>query len=438
MSPQWEKCLELLRSKVSESVFLDLFASLTLSSVSDHRGLIIVPQGQDPKAILPYKGLFELSWQEATGNKVEFDFQRLPETPQTNIVKAGFGDSYTPSVPLSQDYRFDNFVVGDKSQLAFSAAFAVAENPGGNKYNPLFIYGASGLGKTHLLQAIGNYVLEGDSDKRVRYLTAYDFQREYVESIQQHRANEMSAFYRNEVDVLLIDDIQHWSGKDETQNEFFHIFNALHQAGKQIVLTSDAPASEVKSLSDRLVSRFSWGLTVDIQPPNVETREAILRKKAEGNQLDINDEVIAYLAENIESNVRLLESAILKLVVQASLMNQDIDISLARKVVSDIVPSIKRRVSMESIVHAVSQFFEVPEDKLLESGRGTKEVAHARQVAMYLMKTLTTLSLKSVGTRFGDRDHSTVVHAIKTVEKEMQEDPAFSRIVENLKNSIHD
>jgi len=436
MSPQWEKCLEILRTKISDAVFTDLFATLTLASVSDRRVLVIVPPGKDPKAILPYKGLVELSWQEATGNKADFDFQRQLEKPQAvTAPPSKFGYS---SVPLSQNYRFDNFVPGDKAQLAFSAAFAVAENPTGNKYNPLFIYGASGLGKTHLLQAIGNYVLEDNSDQRVCYITAADFQQQYITSLQAGTANEMSAFYRNEVDLLLIDDIQDWSGKEETQNEFFHIFNAMHQTGKQIVLTSDAPAAEVKSLSDRLVSRFSWGLTVDIQPPNRDTREAILRKKAEESQLELGTDVIAYLAENIESNVRLLEQAITKLVVQASILNRDIDIDLAKKVVADIVPTIKRRVSMESIVHAVSQFFEVPEDKLLEAGRGTKEVAHARQVAMYLMKTLTTLSLKSVGTRFGDRDHSTVVHAIKTIEKEMADDPAFTRSIENIKGMIHD
>ncbi|MDR1760335.1 MAG: chromosomal replication initiator protein DnaA [Fibrobacter sp.] len=434
---QWEKCLGLLRGKVSESVFTE-FGDLKISSCAGNRCLIIVPHGKDPKAVLPYKPLFELSWQEANGSKVEFDFQRLPETPQNSAAKPSFIEGFTPSVKLSPDYRFDNFVVGDKSQLAFSAAFAVAENPNGNKYNPLFIYGASGLGKTHLLQAIGNFVLEEDANKRVRYVTAFDFQQEYVNSLRAQRANEMSAYYREEVDVLLIDDIQHWSGKDETQNEFFHIFNALHQAGKQVVLTSDAPASEVKSLSDRLVSRFSWGLTVDIQPPNVETREAILRKKAESNHLDISDDVIVFLAESIESNVRLLEGAILKLMVQSSVSQQDIDLNIAKRVVAEMIPTIKRHVNKDSIIHAVCNHFEVSEDKLLESGRGTKEVAHARQIAMFLMKKFTTLSLKSIGIRFGGRDHSTVVHAIKTVEKEIQNDPAFARTIDTLKSAIHD
>ncbi|MFA6835666.1 MAG: chromosomal replication initiator protein DnaA [Fibrobacteraceae bacterium] len=433
MNPQWEKCLELLHGKVSDSVFNDLFSKLTLSSVSEHYCIVVIPQGKDPKAILPYKGLLELSWQEASGSHADFDFQRnasiIPNaTPPRDIGK---------EIKLSKEFSFENFIVGDKSKLAFSAAFAVAENPSENKFNPLFIYGASGLGKTHLLQAIGNFILEGDSGKRVRYIPANDFQREYTESIRNGNTNEWSSFYRNEVDVLLIDDIQNWSGSTETQNEFFHIFNTLHQAGKQIVLTSDAPAAEVKSLSDRLVSRFSSGLTVDIQPPSLETREAILRKKAANSQLEISDDVFAYLAENIEGSVRPLDAVIVRLTMQSTMLKQDIDINLARKVVADIIPNIKRRVGMETVIHAVSQFFEVPEDKLLETGRGTKEVAHARQVAMYLMKSLTTLSLKSVGMRFGNRDHSTVVHAIKTIEKEMQEDPAFSRTIETLKSNIH-
>ena len=425
--------MELLHGKISDAVYNDLFANLELSNVTDRRVSVLFPAGKDVKAYLPYKVLLEMSWQEATGQHLEFEFQH----PEANPSVSTPTNEFCQSIKLAEEFSFENFVVGDKSKLAFSAAFAVAENPDHSKYNPLFIYGASGLGKTHLLQAIGNYILGNATGKVVRYIPANDFQREYTESIRNGNTNEWSSFYRNDVDVLLIDDIQNWSGSTETQNEFFHIFNTLHQAGKQIVLTSDAPAAEVKSLSDRLVSRFSSGLTVDIQPPALETREAILRKKAINSHLDISDDVFAYLAENIEGSVRPLEAAIVRLAMQSSLLKQDISISLARQVVADIIPNIKRRVGIESVIHAVSQYFEVPEDKLLEAGRGTKEVAHARQVAMYLMKTLTTLSLKSVGMRFGNRDHSTVMHAIKTIENEMREDAAFSRVVETLKANIH-
>ena len=433
MNPQFEKCLELLHGKISDAVFNDLFAKLDLLNVTDRRCSVLLPPNKDIKSYLPYKVLLEISWQEVTGNHLDFDFQHVEANPSASAASHDF----CQPIKLSEELSFENFVVGDKSKLAFSAAFAVAENPDHSKYNPLFIYGASGLGKTHLLQAIGNYILGNATGKVVRYIPANDFQREYTESIRNGNTNEWSTFYREDVDVLLIDDIQNWSGSTETQNEFFHIFNTLHQAGKQIVLTSDAPAAEVKSLSDRLVSRFSSGLTVDIQPPAFETREAILRKKATNSHLDISDDVFAYLAENIEGSVRPLEAAIVRLAMQSSLLKQDIGISLARQVVADIIPNIKRRVGIEAVIHAVSQEFDVPEDKLLEAGRGTKEVAHARQVAMFLMKKLTTLSLKSIGMRFGNRDHSTVMHAIKTIEKEMQEDATFARVVETIKSNIH-
>ena len=287
-----------------------------------------------------------------------------------------------------------------------------------------------------MLHAIGNYIKENDASKRVLYITAYDFQQLYLKNLRDQRISEMSTYFRTEIDVLLIDDIQNWSGKDETQNEFFHIFNTLHQSGKQIVLTSDAPAGEVKSLSDRLVSRFSGGLTVDIQPPNQDTREAILRKKAEEAHIELEDEVFSYLAETIESNVRLLEAAITKLTIQSSVLNQDINLNLARKMVAEIIPTIRKRVNMDSILSVVSKHFEIPESKLLAPGRGTKEVAHARQVAMYLVKEFTTFSLKTIGIRFGGKDHSTVVYANKNIQKNIEDDPVFKRLIENLKSEI--
>ncbi len=433
MHPQFEKCLNLLHSKISDAVYNDLFANLTLSSVTDRHVSVILPADKDVKAYLPYKVLLEISWQEATGNNLVFDFL----LPTSNPSISNAPQEFCRPIKLSEEFSFENFVEGSNSKLAFSAAFAVAENPEHSKYNPLFIYGAPGLGKTHLLQAIGNHILGNATGKSVRYIPARDFQDEYTANLKDGTANEWSSFYRNKVDVLLIDDIQNWQNSIETQNEFFHIFNALHQAGKQIVLTSDAPAAEVMNLSDRLVSRFSSGLTVDIQPPAFETREAILRKQAANSHLDVPDDVFAYLAENIEGCVRPLKSAIVRLALQSSIAKQDINISIARQVVADIIPNIKRRVGTESVIQAVAQFFDVPEDKLLESGRGTKEVAHARQVAMYLMKSLTTLSLKSVGMRFANRDHSTVMHAIRTIEKEMQSDATFARAIETIKSNIH-
>ncbi|MCQ2054661.1 MAG: chromosomal replication initiator protein DnaA [Fibrobacter sp.] len=442
MQVEWERCLNYLRGMLSDSVYKTYFAATKLSSQTVGRAVISVPSGLDTSVYSAYKELIRLAWRETThsDSPMEFEFQSQEAVTQ-QVTQPGentFKDFVKPSVPLSGSFRFENFVPGDKAQLAFNAALAVARNPNGSQYNPLFIYGSSGLGKTHLLQAIGNYILEEDPNKRVCYLTSEDFSQQYLKCLREGRVTEMSDFYRNEVDILLIDDIQNWTGKYETQNEFFLIFNALHQAGKQIVLTSDAPAVEVKNLSDRLVSRFAWGLTVDIQPPDVETREAILHKKAEERHLEISDEVLHFLAEKIASNVRCLESAIIKLTLQSSLMNHDIDMGIAQKVVAEIAPTLRRRVSLDAVLHAVSLHYEVPEAKLTEPGRGTKEISKARQVAMYLMRECSSISLQSIGSRFGGKDHSTVVHAIKSVKKEMETDSSFARLIEGLKNTIHD
>ena len=442
MQIDWERCLNYLRGMLSDSVFKTYFAQTKLVNQTAGHTVISVPPGLDTKVYSAYKELIKLGWKDAThlDTPMEFEFQPQEIAPQPAQAPSdnSFKDFLKPSVPLSGSFRFENFVPGDKAQLAFNAAIAVAKTPDGTQYNPLFIYGSSGLGKTHLLQAIGNYILEEDPTKRVCYLTSEDFSQQYMKCLREGRVTEMSDFYRNEVDILLIDDIQNWTGKYETQNEFFLIFNALHQAGKQIVLTSDAPAGEVKNLSDRLVSRFAWGLTVDIQPPDVETREAILHKKAEERHLEISDDVLHFLAEKIASNVRCLESAIIKLTLQSSLMNHDIDMSIAQKVAAEIAPTLRRRVSLDAVLHAVSQHYEVPESKLTEPGRGTKEISKARQVAMYLMRECSSISLQSIGSRFGGKDHSTVVHAIKSVKKEMETDAAFARLIEGLKNSIHD
>ena len=441
MAIEWERSLNYLRGMLSDSVYKTYFAQTKLISQTVGHAIISIPSGLDTSVYSAYKELIRLAWKETNHDDVAMEFEFQPQEAVPVVAKTeenSFKEFIKPSVPLSSSYRFENFVPGDKAQLAFNAALAVARNPNGTQYNPLFIYGPSGLGKTHLLQAIGNYILEENPTKRVCYLTSEDFSQQYMKSLREQRITEMSDFYRNDVDILLIDDIQNWSGKYETQNEFFLIFNALHQAGKQIVLTSDAPAAEVKNLSDRLVSRFAWGLTVDIQPPDVETREAILHKKAEERHLEISDDVLHYLAENIASNVRCLESAIIKLTLQSSLLNHDIDMSIAQKVVTEIAPTLRRRVSLDSVLHTVSAHYEVPEAKLIESGRGTKEVSKARQVAMYLMRELSPISLQSIGSRFGGKDHSTVVHAINSVKKEMAADPSFARLIENLKNSIHD
>jgi chromosomal replication initiator protein len=431
----WQQCLQNLKSKLSEAVFQMYFANLDCVEESPSKVVVEAPHEVDVQLInRSYKGLFELAYQEETGRNVEIEI-RHPRKSHSEPAQPSF--TAFPGIALSDEYRFTNFVVGKNSQFAYSAAYAVAQAPGKTKFNPLLIYGGSGLGKTHLIQAIGNFVKQQNHEKHVRYITSDDFMREYVESLKNDRISELSMFYRNKVDLLLMDDLQFLSGRNETQNEFFHIFNALHQAGKQIVLTSDHPPSEVKGLEERLISRFQWGLCVDIQPPDVETREAILRKKADALKLDdISDDVIKFLASSIDGNVRLLEGAVRKLLLQASIRNSEIDIEMAREIVVSLGTTIRKRINLDDIISVVAEYFSVDDDKILEGGRGTKEVAQARQVAMFLMKELSNLSLKSVGRRFGDRDHSTVVHAIKTVQKLMESDTTFKRTIESLKHKI--
>ncbi len=432
----WTSCLASLKEKLSEDVYIQWITPLKVFDLSEFQVSLAVPLNIDMEQLgKMYLGLIEHCFQEANGREVRIQLRRMP----TTAASPGFAHPFTgmPVIDLNPNYTFEEFVVGSNSQFAYSAAQAVAKDPGGTKFNPLLIYGGVGLGKTHLLQAIGNYVLAENSRKKVRYVTSEAFYREFVESIQHNRINELSNYYRNEVDLLLMDDVQFMSGKDRTQEEFFHIFNSLHQSRKQIVLTSDAPPGELKGLEDRLVSRFQWGLFVDIQPPDRETREAILRRKAIALNLDISDDIIGFLAEAIDSNIRVIEGAIRQLLLQASIKHSDITMELAKEIVNRTgVNRPSKKVTPEDITTVVANYFVVEVDKIIEQGRGTKEVAQARQLAMFLMKELTSASLKTIGQRFGGRDHSTVVHAIKTIEKAMEKDDSFKKSVDAIMSKL--
>ncbi len=433
--PFWQEWQENLQAKLSESVYRENFAFLEAKSIEDNVLQIHVPFTTDLESLnQSFKGLAEFCYFEVSGTKLELIFERKAKATLHPKVKPAF--TTVPGVRLSNEFTFESFVIGINSEFAASAAMAVAQNPGGTQYNPLLIYGGPGLGKTHLLQSIGNYVAEHFPEKNIRYLTSDDFYREYIEALKEKKINEFSTFYRNNVDLLLMDDIQFLSNRLETQSEFFHIFNALHQEGKQLVLTSDSAPSEVKGLEERLISRFQWGLVVDIQMPNTETREAILRKKADSGNLDLSDEVIGFIAQSVESNVRLLEGVVRKLLLQSSISNEDITIEMSRSIVGSMVKTLRPRVNAEEVVSVISDYFNVDVNKILGGGRGTKEVAQARQVSMYLLKEFSSLSLKSIGKRFGDRDHSTVVHAIKTVTRMIEEDNNYKTVIESLKNKL--
>jgi chromosomal replication initiator protein len=336
---------------------------------------------------------------------------------------------------LNSRYLFDNFIKGEGNQLARAAAGAISDNPGGTSFNPLFLYGGVGLGKTHLIQAIGNQIAKNFPEKKVIYLSSDIFTVEFVESIQTNRVNEFSNFYRS-MDVLIIDDIQFLIGKEKTQDLFFHIFNTLHQSRKQIILTSDKPPKDLKGLDERLVSRFQWGLTADIQPPELETRIAILKRKAETYGMLVSNEILEYIATNITSNIRELEGCLIKLLANVSLSSKEITFELAKKTVKEIATDKKTStLTIETITKVVCEHLGVAENKIRDKTR-KKEIVLARQIAMYLAKNLTLSSLKTIGLHFGGRDHSTVIHACNTIEEYKTLDLSFGKILEEIRTKV--
>jgi len=334
---------------------------------------------------------------------------------------------------LNRRYLFGNFVVGDSNQFPHAAAKAVAEAPMQTKYNPLYIYGGSGLGKTHLVQAIGNEVTANFSTLKVLYVTSEKFTNDFIDAIAQKKTLEFAKLYRS-VDLLLLDDIQFFTGKEATQEQFFHTFNALYQAGKQIVLTSDRPPREIRGLEERLLSRFQCGLVTDIQPPDLETRTAILNMIIKLQGLSIPPEVVAYIANHVTKNIRELEGSIIRLNAYGSLNGKRIDLGFAQEALKDAFTSSKE-ISIRSITEAVSDYYRIDSDEL-KSKRKTAELVRARQVAMYLCRKYTSNSLKKIGEDFGGRDHSTVIHAISTVEDNLDIDFNLKSAIESIKSAI--
>lgn len=366
------------------------------------------------------------------------DKRTFPQQPAS--FKVGSGAGLAVGGPgqiqtfLNARYTFDNYIKGESNQLARAAASAVANNPGGTSFNPLVIYGGTGLGKTHLIQAIGNYALANGKAERVIYISSEKFTVEFVEAIQSDRISEFSAFYRS-MDLLIVDDIQFFSGKEKTQDNFFHTFNELHQIGKQLVLSSDRPPKELKGLDDRLLSRFQWGLTADIQPPDLETRIAILKKKSEDDGIELHQDVVEFIAANVTTNVRELEGCLISLLAKASLEGRDISLDLAREVTRVVVGEVKSPITIEEIQRVVCDYFGIPED-LIRGKTRKQEIVNARQVAMYLAKELTNSSLKTIGLHFGGRDHSTVIHAYQSVEDQMRLDQKYLANVNQIRKRL--
>jgi chromosomal replication initiator protein len=433
--PHWTEWMRRLRETFSDKVFQQHFARLRPRELTPEQVLVIeVPPDADRQTLTSFLTLGQGLYTELHGSAVQFE---LVEEALQVLVEERPTFSDLPRESLRPDLCFENFVIGSNSEFAFHAAEAVAENPGTNRFNPLLIYGRSGLGKTHLLQSIAHRVKQIYPDKRVCYISAEQFTKEFVAALPRHdRISALSHYYRNQVDVLLVDDIHHLSGRDATQNEFFHIFNAMHLNGRQIAMTCDTEPSQVKGLEERLISRFQWGLVVDIQPPDVDTREAILRRKAESGHLDLPDEVVAYIAHHVDSHVRALEAVVTKLLFRASVRQEDITIEMCRDVLAGLGQSSRPRANADQIVSEVADYYQLDMERIFETGRGTQEIARARQVCMYLLKEASSLSLKSIGARFAGRDHTTVIHAIKTVQKLCEEDVQFRREIEGLKQKF--
>jgi len=335
---------------------------------------------------------------------------------------------------LVESYSFENFIEGDCNRLARSAGFAVAENPGKTAFNPLFIYSNVGLGKTHLGHAIGLQVKNKFPEKTVLYVTTEQFIAQYIESVRNNNQNDFVHFYQM-IDVLIIDDIQFLSGKEKTQDVFFHIFNQLHQTGKQLILTSDKAPVEMKGIEPRLLSRFKWGLAADLQPPDLETRIAILQKRLYNDGIEMPPEVIEYIAYSINTNVRELEGALISILAQSSLNKKDITLDLAKSMVDKFVKSTSREISIDYIQKVVCDYFDLPLEAINSKTR-KREIVQARQLAMYFAKKHTKASLATIGLHCGNKDHATVLHACRTVNNLIDTDKQFRIYVEELDKKI--
>ncbi|GAQ24861.1 MULTISPECIES: chromosomal replication initiator protein DnaA [Tepidanaerobacter] len=442
----WQHILKILSNELNNDMsFNTVLKPSRLATLDDGRAVIEVPNDFiksviERRYLNLIKDIFNSVLKQNTSvevriNPTGFDSElvqeNLPISDDTSEVKA-FSDDLTPS--LNQKYTFDTFVVGNSNRFAHAASQAVAESPA-KAYNPFFIYGGVGLGKTHLMHAIGHYILQRDPNCKVVYLSSEKFTNELINSIRDDKNVEFRNKYRT-IDVLLIDDIQFIAGKERTQEEFFHTFNALHDANKQLVISSDRPPKEIPTLEERLRSRFEWGLITDIQPPDFETRIAILQKKAMMENLIVPDDVINFIATKIETNIRELEGALIRVVAYSSLTNCPIDMQLAEQVLKDLIPNGKpKQVTSVQIVKEVGNYFSInPED--FKSKKRTKDLAFARQVAMYLCCELTDLSLPKIGEEFGGRDHTTVIHARDKITSDMQQDIQLLNAIESIKKKI--
>lgn len=435
----WDNALEIIRENINPRSYQTWFAPIKAIQLTNQTLSLQVPNKFFCEWLdNHYLSLLNNAVAQAAGQSLDISYCISETRPYAPYVMENTKE-VKPQPPkfesnLNSHYTFENFIVGDGNRFAHAASYAVAKAPGKTNYNPLIIYGGTGLGKTHLIQAIGDMVNNLYPGHRAYYTSSESFTSHFITSIQQNRVTEFSSFYRS-IDVLIIDDIQFFSNKGKTQEEFFHTFNALHQNHKQIVLTSDRPISELTFLEERLISRFKWGLVADMQPPDLETRIAILRKKCEINGLEIPEEVIEFLAVNLVHNVRELEGALTRLMAQVLLTHTEPTLDLARSVVAEIGKPIEQQLTIDQIIRMTARSFNIPQDSFMKKDR-RKQIALARQTAMFLCVELTQHSTVAIGLHFGGRDHATVLHAHKIIKKKITQEPTFNALVADLKRRL--
>ncbi len=437
----WEKALGFIQSRMGNEVMETWFQPTKLAELNGTKATILVPNkffgewlGRNYREVIG-----EALQAVRPGEEGQVAVEFIVEEPSSPIVaeqadkkQAASQQNRVHRQLPNPKYTFENFVVGASNQFAHAASLAVAESPA-LSYNPFFIYGVVGLGKTHLLNSIGNFVMQ-KGDLRIAYLTTEQFTNEVINSIRYDKMGELRKRYRN-IDMLLIDDIQFLAGKERTQEEFFHTFNALYEAKKQIVLSSDRFPKEMPSMEERLRSRFEWGLIADLQQPDFETRIAILRRKSEEEGIAIGDDVIHLLAEGLRSNIRELEGALIRLGAYCTLTGQAITTEMAKTVLRDLLGSKKRVITLEDVQEVVARRFQVKVSEL-KSKRRNKTVVHPRQIAMYLSRELTAASFPEIGREFGGKDHTTIIHACRQIDRAIEKDNSLRTTVESLKDEI--
>lgn len=452
----WNGCLNVIREEISEQSFRTWFEPIRPIRLFDNTLTLQVPnrfffewleehylpvlrksirQTLGPKANLEYNYVKDDPWQKNGKRKAPTS---TPSAEVENDIRNPFvipGIKRLKIDPqLNTSYTFENLIVGDCNRLACSAAEAIANNPGGTAFNPLFLFGDVGLGKTHLAQAIGNSVVKQREDKTVLYVSSEKFTNQIIEAIKNNAVSDFTNFYQL-VNVLIIDDIQFLAGKQKTQEIFFHIFNQLHQSGNQIILTSDRAPKDLQGMEERLISRFKWGLSADLQAPDYETMMAILEHKSSAAGITFTPEVKHYICDNIRHNIRELEGVIVNLIAHASLTRKEIDIELAQKVINNVVVNTGAFITLDHIKKCVADHYEVPIDKLKSQTR-KRNIVLARQLSMYFAKNITNHSLKAIGDSFGGRDHSTVIYSVRAVNDMIDTDAEFKRTVRDIEKKL--